>query len=49
LWGDNYKEMINANFSINIDDKGTFTGVAVGDRSFLLDEWNKQFKTQSTR
>lgn len=43
LWGDNYREMIDANFNIN--DKGHFTGVTVGDQNFTIDEWNAQFQT----
>ena len=45
LWGDNYRDMINANFNIGIDDKGNFTGVTVGDQSFSVDEWNAQFQS----
>ncbi|MEM9446877.1 MAG: RHS repeat-associated core domain-containing protein, partial [Verrucomicrobiota bacterium] len=43
LWGDNYREMINANFNINIDNNGNFTGISVGDQNFTLEEWNLQF------
>jgi len=49
LWGDNYRDIIDANISISIDNNGTFTGVTVGDRKFTLGEWNKQFETQSTK
>lgn len=49
LWGDNYRDMINANFDININNKGVFTGVTVGDRNFTREEWNKQFENQSAR
>lgn len=45
LWGDNYRDMINADFNIGIDDKGNFTGVTVGDQSFTIDEWNAQFQS----
>lgn len=48
LWGDNFRDMIDANFNISIDKSGNFTGVNVGDKSFTLEEWNKQFETKST-
>jgi hypothetical protein len=36
--------MSSANFNINIDGDGNFTGVSVGDQSFTLDAWNAQFQ-----
>ncbi|MEM9681323.1 MAG: RHS repeat-associated core domain-containing protein, partial [Bacteroidota bacterium] len=45
LWGDNYREMINAYFNINIDNNGNFTGVSMGDQTFSLEEWNSQFNS----
>ena len=44
LLGNGYKEMINANFNINLDNDGNFTGVSVGDQSFTIDQWNTQFQ-----
>jgi hypothetical protein len=39
--------MMKANFNITLDDKGNFTGVKVGEKSYSISEWNKQFKSQS--
>jgi hypothetical protein len=47
LWGDNYRDMMKVNFNITLDDKGNFTGVKVGEKSYSISEWNKQFESQS--
>jgi hypothetical protein len=49
LFGDKATEMINANFNVNINDKGHFTGVSVGDQSYSLDEWNSFFESSDPR
>lgn len=48
LPGDGDKAMMSANFTINIDKKGVFTGVTMGDKSYTMDEWNKMNSSQST-
>ena len=45
LFGDNYRDMSSANFNINIDGDGNFTGVSVGEKSFTIGEWNTQFQS----
>lgn len=48
LPGDGDKNMMSANFTVNIDKKGVFTGVTMGDKSYTMDEWNKMNSSQST-
>jgi hypothetical protein len=44
LPGENKDNPITSfNFTVTTDKKGNFTGVKVGDKSYTLDEWNKQF------
>ena len=44
LWGENKDNPITSfNFTITTDKKGNFTGVKVGDKSFSIEDWNKQF------
>lgn len=50
LPGENEDRPITSfNFSITTDNKGNFTGVKVGDKSYTLDEWNKQFLNKPTQ
>ncbi|OAE90425.1 hypothetical protein SU65_11840 [Flavobacterium psychrophilum] len=41
LPGDGGQKMMSANFTISIDNKGVFTGVKQGDRTYTTAEWNK--------
>nr|WP_315176519.1 DUF6443 domain-containing protein [uncultured Flavobacterium sp.] len=43
LYGDNKNTLIEANFQITTDGKGNFTGVKQGDKSYSIEDWNKQF------
>jgi RHS repeat-associated protein len=44
LPGENEDNPITSfNFTVTTDKKGNLTGVKVGDKSYTLDEWNKQF------
>ncbi len=48
LPGDGGEKMMSANFTITMDDKGVFTGVKQGDKTYTPAEWNKMFQSQST-
>ena len=46
LWGENKdRKITDFSFSITTDDKGNFTGVKVGDKSYSIEDWNKMFET----
>jgi len=49
LPGDNKRPMINSNFQIGIDDQGNFTGVRQNEVDFTIEQWNKQYESQSPR
>lgn len=44
LDGENKRDVSSFKFSISIDKKGNFTGVKMGDKSFSIEDWNKQFE-----
>jgi len=44
LNGENKRSITEFNFSITIDDKGNFTGVKKGDKTYSIQEWNKTFE-----
>jgi hypothetical protein len=48
LWGNNDRDMIEANFNIKIDKEGKFVEVQVNDKIYKPEEWNKQFENKST-
>ena len=43
LYGDNRNQLINTSFQVTTDGKGNFTGVNQGDKTYSVDDWNKQF------
>jgi hypothetical protein len=48
LPGDNDRPMMQANFTITIDNKGVFTGVQQGDKKYTTGEWNKMNQNKPT-
>jgi RHS repeat-associated protein len=43
------KPMMEANFTINMDAKGVFTGVTQGDNKYSVSEWNKMNQSQPAK
>jgi hypothetical protein len=37
--------MMTANFSVNIDKNGVFTGIKMGTTIFSIQEWNKMMQS----
>ncbi len=48
LPGNGGVKMMSANFTISIDNKGVFTGVKQGDKTYTTTEWNKMYTSQPT-
>lgn len=48
LPGDGGEKMMSANFTVTMDNKGVFTGVKQGDKTYSTADWNKMFQSQST-
>ncbi len=46
LPGDNDRPMMTANFTITMDDKGAFTGVKQGDKTYSIADWNKMYENK---
>jgi hypothetical protein len=44
LSGENKRDISKFSFSISTDEKGNFTGVKMGDKSYSLSDWNKMFQ-----
>ncbi len=42
---DNDRPMMTANFSVNIDKNGVFTGIKMGTTIFSIQEWNKMMQS----
>ena len=42
------KDLVNANFSITLDDDGNFTGVTQGGETYSIEEWNKGFEQKDS-
>lgn len=49
LAGNNKRPMMNINTSIQVNDKGMFTGVMQGDKLIGIDDWNKQFEQRNPK
>jgi RHS repeat-associated protein len=50
LWGEGKNNPITSfNITVAIDKEGNFSGVIVGDKTYKLDEWNKQFLNKPTQ
>lgn len=45
LPGDNDRPMMTANFTVNIDKNGVFTGIKMGTTLFSIQEWNKMMQS----
>ncbi len=41
LFGDNKKTLFNVNMQVQFNEKGNFTGVKQGDKSYSVNDWNK--------
>ncbi|MBB5649166.1 RHS repeat domain-containing protein, partial [Pedobacter cryoconitis] len=48
LPGNNDRPMMSANFTISMDNKGTFTGVQQGNKKYTTAEWNKMNQNKPT-
>lgn len=48
LPGDNDRPMMQANFTITMDNKGVFKGVQQGDKKYTTREWNKMNQNKPT-
>ncbi|MBO9584425.1 MAG: RHS repeat-associated core domain-containing protein [Flavobacterium sp.] len=46
LPGDNNRQMMSNSFTVTMDDKGVFTGVVQGDKTYTTSEWNKMYQGQ---
>ena len=42
LFGDNKKKLFNVDVQIIFNDKGNFTGVKQGEKTYSVDDWNKK-------
>ena len=49
LPGDNSKPMMHNSFTVTMDQKGVFTGVQQGDKTYTLEEWNKVYQNKPTQ
>ncbi len=46
LGGDNNRDMMSSFFVITIDQKGAFTGVKQGDKTYTIADWNKMMQAK---
>lgn len=49
LPGEFNRAMINSDFDILLDPEGNFTGVRQNNVDYTIEEWNKQFESQSAK
>lgn len=48
LPGDGDTKMMSADFTITMDKKGVFTGVTQGDKTYKIEDWNKNMQSAPT-
>ena len=48
LPGDGNSKMMSANFTVTMDQKGVFTGVKAGDKTYSVEQWNKMMQSTPT-
>ena len=46
LFGNNKKPLFTVDMEIIFDEKGNFTGVRQGDKTYSIEEWNKQVQDE---
>ncbi len=46
LFGDNKESLFKVDMTVTFDNKGRFTGVKQGDKTYSVDEWNKKVKSE---